>query len=282
MQIKTALWTALSCLVFCGCSVELPSPETKSPGVSSDFFSSDAADGNVDVDTGDPDVDADGVLDTLADEDADLVDAADAVVDVRQNCKVLRGLHPEYLSGLYEIDVDDLGPRPPVRVYCEMSIDNGGWTLVARSDDGDVDAGGGFGWSFVTGAVDNFDAPYSLGVGPLGLPFTELLVASRSNENTLVDAYHLQMQTDFLTACASAACPASPQYVLGQCPDVGLSEPSMLSRAGFTEEPDYFYFRDNDGDEGYGLFPNGFQLNGYDECQSGGMLDSRQGLIFVR
>jgi hypothetical protein len=52
------------------------------------------------------------------------------------SCLAIKQGNPSAPSGVYAIDLDGLGPGVPFEVDCEMTMLNGGWTLVARERTG--------------------------------------------------------------------------------------------------------------------------------------------------
>src|SRR5262249_52891122 len=60
--------------------------------------------------------------------------SGDGITCRAQSCKQLLAAQPSAKSGVQLLDADGTGPLPPVRVYCDMSTDDGGWTLVHKNN----------------------------------------------------------------------------------------------------------------------------------------------------
>jgi len=139
-----------------------------------------------------------------------------------------------------------------------------------------VDAG--FGWRRATGDVRNTDAPYSLDVADAGLTFDAVLFGEMTSPNTWgTHIYQHTVPADFLTHTDDQVMLDQPTVHGGGCTDP--ADLSMFRRAGYTNAPELFHFRDVPG-RGFGLGPEGF-LSCYDDCR-GGNLNGRPGMIFVR
>ncbi len=46
------------------------------------------------------------------------------------NCAIIHAAHPNWDSGYYVIDPDDEGETAPFEAYCDMTTDDGGWTVI--------------------------------------------------------------------------------------------------------------------------------------------------------
>jgi hypothetical protein len=199
---------------------------------------------------------------------------------VAASCKELLAADPATAghNGLYAIDPDGPGPNAQVTVFCEMSLDRGGWTLVGRSA-----SAAPFGWSSSTGTPADMTVPYSLGVTALGLAFSQILIADADGKSlgAATRAYRVSVPMPFLAPFANAGTQTSGVVtVFGDCSPPG--GPEMLRWAGYTSLTDDFFFRDVDGTgQKRGLRATGFDL-AYPDCARGGSLDGHPGLIFVR
>jgi hypothetical protein len=205
--------------------------------------------------------------------DAASVDALDASgASSASSCRELLAQSPSLRgkSGTYEITPGDAGA---VRVYCDMALDDGGWTLAGRSGTLVPGTPPPFGWSGATGSVDAIEPPYSLDVVAHQLAFTEVLVTTRDSTR----AYKFAVAPSFLATPATKTTPTGTVLtVAGDC-----GAPSMLKNAAPGLE-NIFFFRDiPDLAQRRGLTPSGFDLSYPDECR-GGFLDGQQGAILVR
>lgn len=172
-----------------------------------------------------------------------------------------------------------------VEVWCDMTLDGGGWTLVGRS----VNAAlltSGFGWQQVHGDVHDDTQPYSLGAALWRVEIGEIAFGAYSaGKRWGPNVYKLRVPTDFYTAypTRSFAPPGGPVTVLGPCAPTG--GPTMLQFVGETADADHFHFRDNTSPGGFGLFSDGWATNGQGSlgsCAYTGAISGMQGMIAIR
>lgn len=127
--------------------------------------------------------------------DAKLVDidaAIDAAIDAPPgttfpaSCRELHMSQPAMASGSYMLDPDGSGGDPPFAAYCDMAIENGGWTVVF----------------YPTGEnLNSITLGYTAGTPRLMTDATEVLIAYRSAAKVAYQNYAtFALPTDWRTA----------------------------------------------------------------------------------
>lgn len=203
------------------------------------------------------------------------------------SCKAIKASSPSAPDGAYLVDPDGpAGANAPFQAWCLMSVDGGGWTLVARSRPGGHSpvctafpaTTTGFGWKAATGSLTDDTQPYSLGLAATGLSFTEVLVADYvSGKAPGGNVYRLPAPANLLNGYGASAAPVSAYtQVSGSCPSGAI----FLKYLGYTNRTDGFFLRDNIDPVYMGLGGDGFYTC-YSDCR-GAMLNGSPGMIFVR
>jgi len=175
-------------------------------------------------------------------------------------------------NGIYTIATGDAAA---LDVYCDMTLDDGGWTLAGRSATAAA-ASTPFGWSSSTGDVHTMGTPYSLNVAASGIAFAEVLLATQDGAR----AFKIAVSATFLSVTKATIPSGSIAHVAGDCDPPG--GPEMLRNTGATGLVDTFFFRDiPDTGQDRGLHADRFNL-AYQDCTRGGMLDGSPGAILIR
>jgi hypothetical protein len=202
----------------------------------------------------------------------------------RRSCRNIHERDPSAVTGPTVVD----GSKGPVTVWCDMDVQGGGWTLLARSV---ADSDTPFGWVVNEGAVGDTSAPYSLDAVDAAVPAREMLIAEATDTmepgpRQFLVAYPSQLNSPAFRLTDQQSVDA--QSVGSACVGEELAGPFMMQRAGCIDVETHFYLRDNDQDvcSGFGLFSGGFNLAEVccevTECQRNGELLDRQGMIFTR
>lgn len=145
------------------------------------------------------------------------------------SCRALHTARPELKTGVYQLDLDGVGPISATDMFCEMEFDGGGWTFIAQVP------GSGLVTPFLGTNVGTYrkdrvatGSLYSL-MGSLA-PITELLVVIDSSEPSAALAakrlviYQIGTSTAFRLGpipCAGTFASAGFRTTIGASP-VGL------------------------------------------------------------
>jgi hypothetical protein len=204
-----------------------------------------------------------------------------APVEHPRSCFEIRLADATAPSGIYEIAPDNAGLPTPIRVYCDMETDNGGWTLVARSVAGRFDEGQ-FGWGSARGDLEDPGRPYSLNARGAALQFNQVLVGKQGIGYAWGDrVYRFDVGPGFLALAEESMATTGFTTISGDC-----QNPDMLEHVGYTGDTLVFWLRDMSGFERYGLWHDGFDLYGPTSeifpCSHAGDLHDEQGMVMVR
>ncbi|MBX3231601.1 MAG: hypothetical protein KIT84_23765 [Labilithrix sp.] len=195
------------------------------------------------------------------------------------DCRGLRDEGAPTGNGVYPLRQE--GGTNTFDAYCEMTLADGGWTLVGQS--AGTQESDDFGWGEDTGSVTDTTRPYSIDAFARRLRITEVLAVVGTRESP-VAAYVIRPPANFTTNFeASAGAVLERRRIMNPActdPTIG-AEPSMFAWMGHTERDDHFFFRDGSNHDGYGLRAVGWRLN-YDGCPQDGRFHQKHGMLFVR
>ncbi len=181
-------------------------------------------------------------------------------------------------DGIYSIDPDGAGPIGSLNVYCDITTDGGGWTLVGRSISGGASTS--FGWKSATGSPSDDANVYSVNVGGNSIGFSEMLFGSRGAGKAWgANVFkHVDLPKDFVSAYGTSELVMGLPAVV-----IGAGPMNMASRIGYTNQTSTFWFRDQSGMAStYGLKPFYFQSHPGPPAGWGGYIDGLQAMLMVR
>lgn len=177
-------------------------------------------------------------------------------------------LFPQYANknGYYMLYPQGSGNEGQL-VYCDMTIDGGGWMLIARSHPSTVNYGGtNWGWrGSKIGAVNDFTQAYQAGwltYWHYNATFTQFIFGNRANINTNVwgSFVYKRFGIDYTTFITSDTQQSASSSVLQTDTGVygGTSFPGMQGAIGFPitgTTNNIYYMRDCCGFSTYGGTP---------------------------
>jgi hypothetical protein len=158
----------------------------------------------------------------------------------------------------------------PVRVYCDMTTDGGGWMLVARSHPTTVNYNGtNWGWRGTQiGKVDDFNQAYQLGWETWhnnSATFTEFIFGNRNHsaDNTWGPFIYKNYDINYTNFITSNTQQSYSKSVIKTDTSIygTTSYPSMQNAVGYATSAtnsNYYYLRDCCGLAGYGGFATFF------------------------
>ncbi len=176
---------------------------------------------------------SDAAFEDSAYEDAGIDAPPDAYPELDISCKALAARLPTATSGVYMIDPDlRAGPIAPFNVYCDMSMDHGGWTLAMalNVDTGDM-------WSTMTPSFAQPTSPTSSSpdvldysaIVPMGVTQMMLMADTR-----LLKFYYPRPATDFTSNYRNLTerMVYNPTLLLADAPNTGGARDSVCGHIG--------------------------------------------------
>lgn len=110
------------------------------------------------------------------------------------DCDKLQSFVPGLKSGIYKINPTG---TEQINVYCDMDIDNGWWTLIARTS---LNGEWNFGWLESLWNVYDNDSSYSFGSEVKNIRFDEIMVAVYDTEKEIEWALKFDIDSSFFNS----------------------------------------------------------------------------------
>lgn len=144
-------------------------------------------------------------------------------------------------NGIYNITPSGSPSDPTIQVYCDMTADGGGWTMIARSASG-ATTSATFGWKYGTGSATDDAVPYSLNLSKNKISFSETMLASYTSGKIIQYAYKQQFSLSNMESNQTSAF----NLVETPTPIVGTGNTNFRSAiyAGHTNLQNLFFFND--------------------------------------
>lgn len=211
---------------------------------------------------------------------------------VAASCKQYRFPNPGYaaatVSGYYYVDMG----AGTEKVYCDMTTDGGGWTLVARSSPNSPNTTT-FGWYGAAGSLTDMTTAYSMNVMSRNLAFTETLFGDAPGGVNSWGAYvykHAYSRGSVASLGTSPVSITMPTKVSAAA-STGFG---MASSIGYTTSSSHsYFFRDMpQNPDSYGLWAWGWNTaygTGPSDVAGqavgasyGGYINGSSGMLMVR
>ncbi|MCX6354999.1 MAG: fibrinogen-like YCDxxxxGGGW domain-containing protein [Candidatus Aureabacteria bacterium] len=171
------------------------------------------------------------------------------------SCKAIKTATPSAADGLYAIDPDGPSGNAPFNVYCDMTTDDGGWTLVARLTTNDAN-------HYNTNAVGSLTSPTQSTTAKLSDAMINQLATQlfRFSCESVTDYFDASSHNFGATNCSSTITTVKDTY---SSTTWSTGDPGRANGCGLDGYPNYskIVWAENHGDI-FGCYAHGLPGNG--------------------